>query len=86
MSSYDNKDLCFDSHSSTAPYSGGHPDYGSGSTGGAGFGNKTGNMETKDSKIGKVMEKVGGMMKSDGMVEKGHAKRVEAGLGKGTSG
>jgi len=82
MSSYDNKDLRFDSHSSTAPYSGGHPDYGSGSTGGAGFGNKTGNMETKDSTIGKVMEKVGGMMKNEGLVKKGHAKRVKAGLGK----
>jgi uncharacterized protein YjbJ (UPF0337 family) len=39
-------------------------------------------METKDSMVGKVMEKVGGLVKNEGMVEKGHAKRVEAGLGK----
>ncbi|QDS74712.1 hypothetical protein FKW77_000664 [Venturia effusa] len=80
MELYDNKDLRFGSHESTAPYSGGHPDYGSGSTGGAGFGNKTGNMATGDSSVGKLMEKVGGLVKNEGMVEKGHAKRVEAGL------
>ncbi|KAE9963916.1 hypothetical protein EG328_010955 [Venturia inaequalis] len=77
---HDDKQLRFGSHESTAPYSGGHPDYGSGSTGGAGIGNKTGNMETGDSAVGKMMEKVGGMVKHEGLVEKGHAKRVEAGL------
>lgn len=62
METYDNKDIRFGSHESTAPYSGGHPDYGSGSTGGAGFGNKTGSMETGDSAVGKMVEKVGGLV------------------------
>lgn len=32
--------------------------------------------------MGKLMEKVGHVVKNEGMVEKGHAKRVQAGLGK----
>lgn len=39
-------------------------------------------MDSKDSVVGKVMEKVGGLVKSEGLVEKGHKKRVEAGLEK----
>lgn len=58
----DNEDIRFGSHESTAPYSGGHPRYGSGSTGGAGFGNKTKNMDKGDSAVGKMMEKVGGLV------------------------
>ncbi|KAF1983098.1 hypothetical protein K402DRAFT_424106 [Aulographum hederae CBS 113979] len=61
------------------PYSG-HMAHGSGSTGGAGFGNKTSDGFGGDSVTGKMMEKVGGMMKNEGMVEKGHQKRVDAGL------
>jgi hypothetical protein len=83
MEEYDNTDLRFDSHRSTAPYSGGSA-LGSGSTGGAGFGNKTGSMngESHDSTIGKVMEKVGGVVKSEGLVEKGRAKREKEGFGR----
>ncbi|TID14732.1 pre-mrna-splicing factor cwc15 [Venturia nashicola] len=82
VENYNNQDVRFGTQSSTAPYSGGHPDYGSGSTGGAGFGNKTGQMDRGDSAVGKVMEKVGGLVKNKGLVEKGHAKRGEAGLAK----
>jgi hypothetical protein len=39
-------------------------------------------MESEDSMVGKVMEKVGGLVKSERLVEKGHKKRIEAGLGK----
>lgn len=35
-----------------------------------------------DSTLGKAMEKVGHMVKSENLVERGHAKRVGAGLGK----
>ena len=34
-----------------------------------------------DSTVGKIMEKVGHVVKNEGMVEKGHQKRVDAGLG-----
>ncbi|KAF3033910.1 hypothetical protein E8E12_005488 [Didymella heteroderae] len=66
----------------SAPYSNAHT-YGSASTAGAGWGNKTGSFgddggEHKDSTLGKVMEKVGGVLHSSGLVKKGHAKR-EAG-------
>jgi hypothetical protein len=56
---------------------------GSGSTGGAGFGNKTGEMQgpSKDSTLGKVVEKVGGMLKNEKVVEKGRGMREEKGFG-----
>ncbi|KAJ4401914.1 hypothetical protein N0V91_007567 [Didymella pomorum] len=67
-----------DRHGS-APYSNAHH-YGSASTAGAGYGNKTGSFgdeEHKDSTLGKVMEKVGGIVHSPGLVKKGQAKRAE---------
>jgi len=82
MPSYDNSDLRFSSHDSTAPYQGGGK-VGSGSTAGAGFGNKTGEMASHDdSVIGRVMEKFGGMVGSEGLVGKGRAKREKEGLGR----
>ncbi|KAH8638118.1 hypothetical protein IG631_05888 [Alternaria alternata] len=61
--STDNSEFRFGSHSDTAPYSNATP-MGSGSTGGAGYGNKTGEMSGPghDSMMGKVVEKVGGML------------------------
>ena len=35
-----------------------------------------------DSTLGKAMEKVGHVVKSEEMVDKGHARRASAGLGK----
>lgn len=35
-----------------------------------------------DSTLGKVIEKVGHVMHNENLVEKGHTKRVEKGLGK----
>lgn len=71
------EDFRFGSHSDTAPYSHATP-LGSGSTGGAGYGNKTGSFEgSKDSTMGKVMEKLGGMLHKDNLVEQGRAKREE---------
>jgi len=82
MSSYDNSDLRFSSHDSTAPYQGGGK-VGSGSTAGAGFGNKTGEMASHDdSVVGRVLEKVGGLMGNEGLAGKGRAKREDAGLGR----
>ena len=80
--SLDTSEFRFGSHTDTAPYSNATP-MGSGSTGGAGFGNKTGEMEgpTKDSTLGKVMEKVGGMMKNEKIVEKGRGMREKEGFG-----
>ncbi|OAG04574.1 uncharacterized protein CC84DRAFT_1176776 [Paraphaeosphaeria sporulosa] len=78
----DNSHFRFGSHQDTSPYSGGTR-HGSGSTGGAGYGNKTGSFsKTNDSTLGKVIEKVGHVVKNEGLVEKGHKKRVEAGLGR----
>ncbi|KAF2448964.1 hypothetical protein P171DRAFT_518399 [Karstenula rhodostoma CBS 690.94] len=78
----DNSHFRFGSHQDTSPYSGGTR-HGSGSTGGAGYGNKTGSFgESQDSSLGKVLEKVGHAVKNEGLVEKGHAKRVEKGLGR----
>lgn len=56
---------------------------GSGSTGGAGFGNKTGEMggPSKDSVLGKVVEKVGGLVGSEKIVEKGKGMREKEGFG-----
>jgi hypothetical protein len=56
---------------------------GSGSTGGAGYGNKTGEMEgpSKDSSLGKVVEKVGGMMGNEKVVAKGRGMREKEGFG-----
>ncbi|KAF2431779.1 hypothetical protein EJ08DRAFT_175802 [Tothia fuscella] len=86
MSKYDNSDLRFDSHTNTDPYSNA-TQHGSGTTGGAGYGNKTGSFsggsDKKDSTVGKMMEKVGGMTKNEGLVEKGREKRLEKGHGLG---
>lgn len=35
--------------------------------------------------MGKLMEKAGGMLKKDDMVEKGHQKREQAGFGQDSS-
>lgn len=71
----------FNSTGSTAPYSNATP-MGSGSTAGAGYGNKTGSFgETKDSTVGKMMEKVGQVVHSEKMEERGRAKREEKGFG-----
>ena len=70
----DGDDTRFGIHAKTDSYSGG-THHGSGSTGGAGFGNKTSEMGKEDSMVGKVMEKIGGMMNNEQMVEKGRAKR-----------
>ncbi|KAK3099045.1 hypothetical protein LTR53_019200, partial [Teratosphaeriaceae sp. CCFEE 6253] len=58
--SYDNSDTRFGSHQDTSSYSG-QNEYGSGTVGGAGAGNKTGSHESgkKDSTMGKLMEKAG---------------------------
>ncbi len=66
------------------PYSGGHGTHGSGTTGGAGYGNKSSSYgdeddSKKDSTAGKLMEKVGGMFKNEGLERKGAEKRGQAG-------
>ncbi|KAF3039294.1 hypothetical protein E8E11_006216 [Didymella keratinophila] len=77
-----------DRHGS-APYSNAHT-YGSASTAGAGWGNKTGSFSEdgvgggdKDSTLGKMMEKVGGIVHSPALVKKGHEKRVARPSGEG---
>lgn len=47
------------------------------STGGGGYDDNQG--KSKDSTLGKMMEKGGKMFKNEGMAEKGRAKRDEAG-------
>ncbi|KAF1847387.1 uncharacterized protein K460DRAFT_352533 [Cucurbitaria berberidis CBS 394.84] len=77
----DEEEFRFGLHKDTAPYSNATP-HGSGSTGGAGFGNKTGSFsESSDSTLGKVMEKAGHMMNNEKMAEKGRVKREEKGFG-----
>ncbi|KAF2852668.1 hypothetical protein T440DRAFT_466792 [Plenodomus tracheiphilus IPT5] len=72
--------LAFKSSNDTGPYTNATP-LGSGSTAGAGYGNKTGSFdESKDSTLGKVMEKVGHMVHNEGIVEKGRVKRGEKGF------
>jgi uncharacterized protein YjbJ (UPF0337 family) len=75
-----NDEFRFDLHKDTSPYSGANQSRaGSGSTGGAGYGNKTGEFgHSGDSTMGKVMEKAGHMMHNEGLVAKGAAKRQEA--------
>ena len=46
----DDTEFRFGTHTDTKPYSG-HNDYGSGTTGGAGFGNKTGAFAEKNGEI-----------------------------------
>ncbi len=45
------------------------------------MGNKMppGGGDSKDSTMGKLMEKAGGVMKNEGLVEKGHGKRAAKG-------
>ncbi|KAF1925733.1 uncharacterized protein M421DRAFT_7747 [Didymella exigua CBS 183.55] len=69
----------------SAPYSNAHT-HGSASTAGAGWGNKTGSFaRDEDSTLGRVMERVGGVVGSAGLVERGREKREargeEAGVG-----
>ncbi|KAI7358611.1 hypothetical protein KC336_g22066, partial [Hortaea werneckii] len=68
----------FGSHGDTSSYSGG-TEYGSGTTGGPGAGNKTSGSMEHDSTMGKLMEMSGKIMHKDGLVEKGHARREAAG-------
>ncbi|PSN74652.1 hypothetical protein BS50DRAFT_581445 [Corynespora cassiicola Philippines] len=78
---YENSDLRFGTHSDTKPYSG-STEHGSGTVGGAGYGNKTGSFsESKDSTMGKIMEKAGHVMHNEGLAEKGRAKRETSGFG-----
>ncbi|KAK8238627.1 hypothetical protein IWZ00DRAFT_486750 [Phyllosticta capitalensis] len=66
----------------TASYSGATR-YGSGTTSGPGFGNKTGSFppsDKHDSTVGKLMEKAGGILKSSKLEAKGLHKREEAGF------
>ncbi|CAD0086659.1 unnamed protein product [Aureobasidium vineae] len=81
----DSSNTRFGSSTDTGAYSGSN-EYGSGSTGGAGYGNKSSEYTTDessgkqgDSTAGKLMSKLGGMMKNERMVEKGEAKREAAG-------
>ena len=46
-----------------------------------GYDDGSGSGGKKDSTMGKLMEKAGGMMKNDGLAEKGRQKRDEAGGG-----
>lgn len=79
--SADEEEFRFGLHKDTSPYSHASP-HGSGTTGGAGFGNKTGSFsESSDSTLGKVMEKAGHLMRNEKMVEKGRGKREEKGFG-----
>jgi hypothetical protein len=80
--SLDASEFRFGLHTDTAPYSNATP-MGSGSTGGAGYGNKTGEMEgpSKDSALGKIVEKVGGIMGSEKAVVKGRGMREKKGFG-----
>ncbi|KAF1357317.1 hypothetical protein EJ07DRAFT_181508 [Lizonia empirigonia] len=83
--SVDEENLHFDTQEThgSAPYSNAHT-YGSASTAGAGYGNKTGSFtnaaegEKKDSTMGKVMQKVGGILHSLALTKKGQAKREDA--------
>lgn len=62
-------------HTDTAPYSGATR-VGSGSTAGAGYGNKTGSFgEGGDSTVGKVVEKAGHVLHSAKVEEKGRMMR-----------
>nr|POE66209.1 hypothetical protein CFP56_54471 [Quercus suber] len=79
----DTSDTRLGSSGHTGAYTSG-TQYGSGSTGGAGFGNKHTNAksigdEKNDSTMGKLYEKAGGMLKNEGIMEKGRQKREEAG-------
>ncbi|KAH6625669.1 hypothetical protein C7974DRAFT_425297 [Boeremia exigua] len=72
-----------DAHGS-APYSNAHT-YGSASTAGAGWGNKTGSFSEEgrgegghDSALGKAMQKIGGALHAPGLARKGEAKREAA--------
>ena len=53
--------------------------YNDSSTGGGGYDDNEGQGKSKDSTLGKMMEKGGKMFKNEGMAEKGRAKRDEAG-------
>lgn len=80
-SSSEEEQFRFGLHKDTSPYSHATP-HGSGSTGGAGFGNKTGSFsESHDSTVGKVLEKAGHVVHSVKLEEKGAAMREKAGLG-----
>lgn len=52
--------------------------YQGGNTGGGGYDDNEGEGKSKDSTLGKMMEKGGKMFKNEGMAEKGRAKRDEA--------
>lgn len=70
----------FGIHKDTAPYSNARP-LGSGSTGGAGFGNKTGSFsESHDSTVGKVLEKAGHVVHSGKLEKMGADMRAKEAL------
>lgn len=82
----DSTEFRFGSHSDTSPYSNPTP-MGSGSTGGAGYGNKTGEMSgpsdhTHDSGVGRVVMKMGEVVGSKRVEGVGERMRV----GRGWSG
>ncbi|KAF1961994.1 hypothetical protein CC80DRAFT_589448 [Byssothecium circinans] len=75
-------------------YTGGHSMYGSGATGGAGFGNKSapapalGGDEAgalkvegrRDSTLGKIMERAGHVMRNENLAGKGRERRKSSGF------
>ncbi|EMD63628.1 hypothetical protein GGP41_005729 [Bipolaris sorokiniana] len=75
-------DMHLGSHLSPTPYSNPAP-LGSGSTGGAGYGNKTGEMggPERDSMLGKVVEKIGGVVGSHKVARVGRGMREKEGFG-----
>ncbi|KAF2995572.1 hypothetical protein E8E13_004268 [Curvularia kusanoi] len=85
----DSKRFDTQSRHGSAPYSNAHV-YGSASTAGAGWGNKTGSFGDshergsgggKDSVVGKIVEGVGRVVHSEGLVGKGRGMREGAGDG-----
>ncbi|KAF2126010.1 hypothetical protein P153DRAFT_433822 [Dothidotthia symphoricarpi CBS 119687] len=74
----------YPSHTSTAPYTNASP-LGSGSTAGAGYGNKTGSFGGghSDSMMGKLVQKAGHVMHSGALEEKGRGMREGGGGGVG---
>ncbi|KAF2400812.1 hypothetical protein EJ06DRAFT_556311 [Trichodelitschia bisporula] len=69
-----------ESSHSTTPYSNA-TQHGSGTTAGAGYGNKTGEHAAAkaDSMLGRVMQKAGSVVHNEGLIEKGTERRKSAG-------
>ena len=59
---------------------------GSGNSGGDNYGDDNSGSKKKDSTMGKLMEKAGGMMKNEKLEQKGAQKRAEQGTYDDTTG